>query len=132
MSDPQPPQTTAYSTKWTNTNFDDWKKNRNEQHPDNLVPDDPFITGNAEQLCQWLSFYVTETRSCKCEPYPPKSLYQLLSGLLRHCRSLNPSIPNFLDKGNPNFKTFHAVLYNPFKVLRKNSSPASMVNSHNL
>ena len=50
---------------------------------------------NAEQLCQWLSFYVTETRSCKCEPYPPKSLYQLLSGLLRHCRSLNPSIHNF-------------------------------------
>jgi len=43
-----------------------------------------MVNGNLPEICKWLSFYVMETCSCKAEAYPPKSLYQLLSGLLRH------------------------------------------------
>ena len=63
-------------------------------------------------------FFVSETRNCSGECYPPKTLYQLLSGL-RHARSSNDQAPNFLDKTNPTFKPFHAVLHNLFKMLRQ-------------
>ena len=75
--------------------------------------------GNEVEICKWLSLYIIERRSCKGEPYPPKSLYQLLSGLLRHFRFQNPTFPNFLDKNNHKFKTFHALLDNLFKGLKK-------------
>lgn len=89
------------------------------QFPYNRVPHDLFIKGDSDEVCHWLSFYVTETRTCKGELYPPKSLYQLLTGLLRHSRSLNVNAPNFLNKSDPTFKSFYAVLDNEFKTLRK-------------
>ena len=47
------------------------------------------------------------------------TLYQLLSGLLRHFRFQNPTFPNFLDKNNHKFKMFQALLDNLFKGLKK-------------
>ena len=115
MSTPAQPKTTVYSTNWALKNFEDWKKNRNLCHPDDQVPKDLMENGNEVEICKWLSLYIIETRSCKGEPYPPKSLYQLLSGLLRHFRFQNPTFPNFLDKNNHKFKTFQALLDNLFK-----------------
>ena len=75
--------------------------------------------GNVEELNHWLSFYILETRKSNTEVYPPKTLYQLLSGLLRHARTLNGNTPNFLDKNNPEFKPLHSVIDNTFKRLRQ-------------
>ena len=38
--------------------------------------------------------------------YPPKTIYSLLTGILRSMRSENAFYPNFLDKNDPEFSTF--------------------------
>ena len=114
-----PPKTTISSTTWAVRNFNEWLKSRNERYPHNRVPENLLGEGNAEELNHWLSYYVNETRNCKGDLYPPKTLYLILSGLLRHARSLNTNAPNFLDKSIPVFKPLHAVLDNLFKSLRK-------------
>ena len=119
MSLPQAPKTTTYSTNWALKNFNDWKKKRNEVYPDTKVPDDLILNEKVADICKWLSFYVTETRSYTGERFPPKSIHQLLSGILRHYRSLNPDIPNFLDKKDHSFKSFHTVLDNLFENLKR-------------
>ena len=53
------------------------------------------------------------------QPYPPKTLYQLLTGLHRHAITINPQTPHFLDKGNSAFLKLHNVIDNHFKALRK-------------
>ena len=116
LSTLQPPKTTFFSTNWA---LSEWMKSRNEKFPHNKVPENILDEGNPEDLNNWLSYYVNETRNCKGELYPPKTLYQLLSGLLRHTRTFNARAPNFLDKTNPIFKPLHAVLDNLFKSLRK-------------
>ena len=113
------PKTTSYSTNWAIRNFEQWKRARNEQFPSDPVPENLLKEGNLSEIDKWLSFYITETRNCKGEAYPPKSLYQLLTGLLRHSRSVNENAPNFLDKSNVSFRAFHAVLDNIFKKLRQ-------------
>ena len=62
--------------------------------------------------------FVTETRTLNGENYPPRTLYSLLTGVLRHMRAQNPSYPNFLDRKNPAFSELTTVLDNLFKTLR--------------
>ena len=103
----QAPKNTNYSTTWAVRNFLDWIKQRNLRFPTVPVPEALLTSGTAKQLDRWLSFYVLETRNNKGKPYPPKTLYQLLCGLLRHMRGINPNTPNFLDKTNPSYKKLH-------------------------
>ncbi len=63
--------------------------------------------------------YVLETRKSNSELFPPKTIYLLLSGILRHARQVNTHAPNFLDKNNIKFQSLHAVLDNLFKALQK-------------
>ena len=94
------PRNTTTSTKWAVANFESWRKIRNETfalEPERQVPDDLLLGVDSAALCKWLSLYVVEARKQNGSPFPPKSLYLLLTGLLRHMRSKNPSCPNFLD-----------------------------------
>ena len=110
---------TATSTRWAVKNFEDWRKARKEHFPDkDQVPDDLFRDGNRQDLCKFLSAYVAETRKQDGSPYPPKTVYALLTGLLRHSRTLNAASPNFLDTEDPSFFSFHASLDNLFCRLR--------------
>ena len=74
---------------------------------------------STEELNYWLSVYAVETRNNNGNLYPPRTLYQLLTGLLRHMRANNYHAPNFLDRKNPAFNKLHTVLDNHFKGLRK-------------
>ena len=97
------PKNTESSTKWALSNFMQWKMSRNEQfceEREKQVPDDILETACPEILCKWLGLYVAETRKIDGSCYPPKTLYILLTGLLRHMRTLNPNCPNFLDMSN--------------------------------
>ena len=76
-------------------------------------------SGSADDLNYWLSLYVVETCNKKGEPYPPSTLYQLLTGLHRHALTINPHAFNFLDKNNRAFRKLHNVIDNHFKALRK-------------
>ena len=117
-TDKKAPKNTAYSTKWALRNYRDWVQQRNS-HSDQKVPEALLTSGSAQQLDHWLSFYVLETRNSKGNSYPPKTLYQLFSGLLRHMRTVNPNAPNFLDKSNHTFRKLHNVIDNLFKELSK-------------
>ena len=69
-------------------------------------------------LNKWLSVFVAETRKQDGDPYSPKSLYLLLSGILQHMRNLNPACPNFLNIDDHQFATFHHTLDNVLRKLR--------------
>ena len=60
----------------------------------------PLIYLRSPMWNRWLSRFVVEARRQDGEPYPARSLYLLLSGLLRHGRSQSKTFPNFLDKKN--------------------------------
>ena len=62
--------------------------------------------------------FVAETSKVNGEPYSPKTLYELLCGLLRHARSEDPGFPNFLDKSDVRFIKLHNIMDSVFRKLR--------------
>ena len=50
--------------------------------------------------------------------YPPLTLYQLLTGILRCAREKNPEVPNFLDKQDRRLSALHKSLDSVFRKLR--------------
>lgn len=67
---------------------------------------------NSEELKVWLCHFVAEIRRSDGGRYPANTLYQLLSGLLRYMREIDPDCPNFLDKKTHEFKELHLLLDN--------------------
>ena len=115
------PKNTATSTKWAVSNFVAWRDGRNARYcnkPEKQVPMDLLEKADTAVLGKWLSLYVAETRKQDGGRYPPKSVYMLLTGLLRHMRTLSPLCPNFLDTANQHFSSFHNALDNVFRELR--------------
>ena len=113
-----PPKNTQVNTKWAMNNFEQWMQWHNCQDGSEACPD--FVLSpecSPELINKWLSVYVCETRNKSGGDYPPKTLYSLLTGILRHMKSLNPSYPNFLEK-SPEFVEFHRTLDNLFRKLR--------------
>ena len=61
---------------------------------------------------------MAETRKQHGSEYPPKTLYQLLAGLLRDMRSRKPNCCNFLDPDDHRFEELHSGIDNLFRELR--------------
>ena len=115
------PKNTATSTKWAVANFESWRKRRNERFDaerEKQVPDNLLLGGDSIALCKWLSVYVAEARKRDGSIFPPKSLYMLLTGLLRYIRSKTPTCPNFLDTSELQFVGLHNAMDNVFRKLR--------------
>ena len=82
-------------------------------------PRDGLLLGHdSAALCKWLSVYVAEAKKQDSSPFPPKSLYMLLAGILRHMCSKNPLCPNFLDNKQLQFVSLHDAMDNVFRKLR--------------
>lgn len=111
------PVNTDKSTKWALSNFEAWRSARNVKHPTDQVPDDLFMCTDPATLNTQLSRFVLETRKSNGKNYPPKTLHQLLCGILRHMRSTNPACPNFLEKKDSRFKPLHGVMDSHFHQL---------------
>ena len=81
-------KSTEATTKWVLANFNAWRQGSNEAFacdPNQQVPSDLLqITEDSERLCKWLTLYVAETRKQNGSRYPSKTIYSLLTGLLRH------------------------------------------------
>ena len=104
------PKNTTTSTKWAVSNFVVWRDGRNAHYcneSEKQVPMDLLENTDTAVLSKWLSLYVAETRKQDGSRYPPKSIYMLLTGLLRHMRTFSPLCPNFLDTANQQFSSFH-------------------------
>ncbi|VDI45795.1 receptor-type tyrosine-protein phosphatase T [Mytilus galloprovincialis] len=97
---------TKKNTKWAVGVFNQWRSFRAQNR-------DPIIElhmMNAECMNYWLERFVMETRNQNGEEYPPKSLYYIVCGLLRHCRDMNVHDKNFLDQKDGRFAHFRRVL----------------------
>lgn len=85
------------------------KRSSDEKCPSNLLDSPPR---NVDELNHWLRLYVLETRRSDGKKYLVSTLYFLLSGILRHMRSIDLECPKFLDVSNHKFKELHAALDN--------------------
>ena len=98
------------ATSWAVKKFNDWKRATNERAKEVLVPDDFVLCSDKEIITSILSRFVVETRKTNGIAYPPKTLYQLMCGLLRHMKECNSDCPNFLDKKDNLFRTLHSAM----------------------
>ena len=113
------PTNTSKNTKWGLNNFEAWKEERNNKYPDDPIPEDLLETTNEEILSLWLSRYVVETRNSTGGRYPPSTIYQLLTALLRSMRESNANCLNFLELKNSKFKMLHRTLNSLFRQLHE-------------
>ena len=112
---------TEKSTQWALSTFISWRDKRNQcfsEEPEKQVPLDILGSTNSVAICKWFTFFVAEVRKKDGTEYPPKTLYLLLTGILRHMRSRNAVCPNFLDTQDPSFASFHNALDNVLRDLR--------------
>ena len=70
------------ANQWALRNFTSWSDMRNKKY-DEQVPPDLLGCHDATVVCKWLCCFVQETRKEDGQPYPPRSLKQLLCGLKR-------------------------------------------------
>ena len=120
LSRHNPPANTKASTNWAVHNFHEWFEWHNSNTESETCPDEVLLPScSSETLGKWLPVYVTETRNKAGQPYPPKTVYSLLSGILRHMTIQNPNYPNFLQKNSVPFVDFHRCLDNFFCKLRE-------------
>ena len=66
-----------------------------------------------------LQRFISEARRVDGTPYPPKTLYQILCGLLRHAREHQSNPPNFLDRKDTRFKKLHGTCDSVLHALRE-------------
>ncbi|CAC5417811.1 unnamed protein product [Mytilus coruscus] len=96
----------SVNTKWAVGVFNQWRSFRT-QNKDAIIE---LHMMNAECMNYWLERFVMETRKQNGDEYPPKSLYYIVCGLLRHCRDMNVHDKNFLDQKDGRFAHFRRVL----------------------
>ena len=98
------------------SNFYSWLTSL-DQEERGKYPQDIVLTDDPELLCSCLCKYVMETRKESGEHYPPKTILNLLSGLLRYMRDNKKEAFNIMDDENPVFIQLHTVLDSFFRVL---------------
>ena len=64
-----------------------------------------------------LSLFVNEVRKADGSLYPPKSIYQLLCGILRYMKQQDPFTPNFLEGKDGRFSELHSTSESVFRQL---------------
>ena len=120
LAAPNPPKNTQASTSWAMRNLNEWFKWHNSQPGVERCPEE-LLTPNCsgDTLNKWFQVYVGETRNKTGQPYPPNTLYSLLTGILCSMTAQNPCYPNFLEKKCVVFVGFHRCLDNLFRKLRE-------------
>ena len=98
---------TAKSTRWSVGGFNEWKASRNCEAGKVRCPNDLLECADATERSFWLVHFVAKVRRTDGKPYPPKSIHQLLSSILRHMRSLDPCRPNILNRKDKRFPVLH-------------------------
>ena len=113
------PKRTEQSNNWAVRNFKEWQRDYNGRNPDSKIRDDVLENLDFQELDGVLATFIVETRKENGEKYPPKTLYQLLSGLHRYASVLHPDedLPPFCSSKSI-FRRLHRTLDNLFKELR--------------
>ena len=113
------PKGTAKATSWAIHTFHEWITQRNRRNSE-VFPSDLFDKPYPiNVIISCLQRFVSEARRVDGMPYPPKTLYQILCGLLRHAREHQSNPPNFLDRKDTRFKKLHGTCDSVFHTLRE-------------
>ncbi|XP_076109599.1 uncharacterized protein KIAA1958-like [Mytilus galloprovincialis] len=100
-------------TKWAVEAFMKWREQRNKEN-ENI----PLLKHmDAETMDSCLQRFVVEVRKRDGLEYPPKSLYYIICGLLRHLRDEEIHDKNFLNENDIRFAVFRKVLNAKMKEL---------------
>ena len=111
------PQNTLKNTSWAMNVYMEWREQRNSSDPSNQCLDNLLECPTIEGLNFWLSHFVCEIKNKKGEPYPPRTIHQILASLQRHMLSHVPDAPKFLDKKNSRFRELHNACDNVYRGL---------------
>ena len=71
-----------------------------------------------EKVNYWMSRFVAEVRNRKGEPYPRRSIHQLLAGLQRYILDKNPNFITLLDKQQTCFRDICGTCDTVYRDLR--------------
>ena len=102
------PMNTQRSTAWSMKVFQEWKYSRSTDD-DGECPSDLFEVGDPDNLNFWVPRFINEVRRADGDPYPPRTIHQLLAGLQRSMLDHNNRLPKFLDRTNPVFHPIHGA-----------------------
>ena len=98
------PSNTIKNTTWAFKVFLDWRAERNSTEEEEQCPRDLFDNPSVSIINYWLCRFVTEVRRQDGNPYPPKTIQQLLAGLQRKMLDANPDAPRFMDRQESCFR----------------------------
>ena len=106
------PQNTSKTTNWCINLWEQWRKNRKDLCG-NYPP--PIYLCTIESLNSWLCKFILEIRRKDGKEYPPRTIYAISCGLLRHVRERCPGINFFKDS---EFDSFRKTLDGEMRRLR--------------
>ncbi len=120
LAKPYTPKKTESSTEWSVRTFKHWVTEHNNNEKENKIPEDILEKMEHKTLKKWLAVFLVEVRKVSGQPYPPTTLNNILAGVLRYMRSINPEkCPNFFSKENIAFVNFRNTMDSVFRNLRK-------------
>ena len=94
------PMNTQKSTNWAIEVFNEWRCSRSSLD-DEECPSDLLYVGDADKLNFWLPQFINEVRQTDGNPYPPRTIHQLLAGIQCLMLEKNHCLPRFsLDLSN--------------------------------
>ena len=97
------PVNTKRNTSWSMKVFSEWRSARDG---DEKCPSDLFENPTTGY---WLPRFINEVRRTDGEPYPPRTINQILAGLQRYMLDNNYCVPKFLDWKNSQFRPIHGA-----------------------
>ena len=80
-------------------------------------PEDLLDSGDVSNLNRWISRFVAEVRCQDGEPYPPRTIHQILAGLQRYTLNRKADAPKFLDRQNSQFRDIHRACDSVYREL---------------
>ena len=120
------PKNTEKNTKWAVSTFKQWIVSGNQCSSVSETIDVDILSkpvdkdSECTELCRVLCLFVVEARKTNVEPYPPKTVFHLLAGLLRYARSGSvQQYPNFLDPKDVRFRKLQGTMDTHFRKLRQ-------------
>ena len=127
------PKSTRYKNKWAVGIFEDWQRVRSVKFPivevgwvfkeyelDKVQPlTRPITEMDALTLNYWLSKFVQEVAKCSKDPYPLKTLYQIVCRIRRFMYEKNPAIKfNLSDSSDKRCVNWRYWRGGPFDFLK--------------
>ena len=103
------PTNTRSNTKWAVKTFTEWMEQRNERVAEDPIPHDILKLTEAAPVCKFMRLFVLETRRSDGTPYPPATLWSLVSGIQRAMQA-NKVPFLLLDRSDDRFRELHLTL----------------------